>query len=57
MRDEKTIQMHLEQLRGQFLQWGTPELPVFVTTKEELRGWIRALEWVLVGHAGQTLKR
>ncbi len=47
MRDEKIVQQRLEQLRGQFLQWGTPELLVFVTTKEELRGWIRALEWVL----------
>ncbi len=47
MRDEKTIQQRLEQLRGQFLQWGTPELRVFVTTKDELRGWIQALEWVL----------
>lgn len=26
---------------------GTPELRVFVTTKDELRGWIRALEWIL----------
>lgn len=47
MRDEKIVRERLEQLRGQFLQWGTPELPVLVTTKDELRGWIRALEWVL----------
>jgi len=47
MRDEKTIQTRLEQLRGQLLQWGTPELMVFTTTKDELRGWIRALEWIL----------
>ncbi len=47
MRDEKTIRTRLEQSRGQFLQWGTPELQVFVVTKDELRGWIRALEWVL----------
>jgi len=47
MRDEKTIQNRLEQLRGQLLQWGTPDLQVFVITKDELRGWIRALEWVL----------
>ena len=46
MRDIDTIRVRLEQLRGQFLQWGTPDLMVFVTTKEELRGWIRALEWV-----------
>ena len=26
------------------MQWGTPDLMVFVTTKDELRGWIRALE-------------
>jgi hypothetical protein len=48
MRDEKTTQQRLEQLRGQFLQWGTPELPVLVTTKDKLRGWFRALEWVLL---------
>ena len=47
MRDEKTIQIRLEQLRGQLLQWGTPDLHVFVVTKDELRGWIRALEWAL----------
>ena len=47
MRDEKAIRERLEQLRGQLLQWDTPEMLVFVTTKEELRGWIRALEWVL----------
>ena len=47
MRDERTIQIRLEQLRGQLLQWGTPDLIVFVITKDELRGWIRALEWVL----------
>jgi len=38
MRDEKSIHLRLEQLRGQLLQWGTPELRVFVTTKDELRG-------------------
>ena len=47
MRDEKTIKIRLEQLRGQLLQWGTPDLQVFVITKDEPRGWIRALEWVL----------
>jgi len=47
MRDEKMIRQRLEQLRGQLNQWGTPDLMVFVTTKDELRGWIRALEWVL----------
>jgi hypothetical protein len=49
MRDEQTIQTRLEQLRGQLLQWGTPDLMVFTITKDELRGWIRALEWVLAG--------
>ncbi len=39
--------MPLQMGYGQFLQWGTPELHVFVTTKDELRGWIHALEWVL----------
>ncbi len=38
MRDEKTIRERLEQLRGQFLQWATPDLLVFVATKDELRG-------------------
>ena len=38
MRDEKTSQNRLEQLRGQLLQWGTPDLQIFVITKDELRG-------------------
>ena len=57
MRDEKIIRERLEQLRGQFLRWDTPDLRVLVVTKDELRGWIRAIEWVLVGYAEQTLKR
>jgi len=36
MRDEKTIQTSLEQLRGQFLQWGTPDLQVFVISRRTL---------------------
>jgi len=47
MRDEKSIRIRLEQLRGQLLQWGTPDLQVSVITKDELRGWIGALEWIL----------
>ncbi len=47
MKDDTAIRRRLEQLRGQFLQWGTPELQVLVVSKDELRGWIRALEWVL----------
>jgi hypothetical protein len=35
MRDDETTRARLEQLRGQLL------------TKDELRGWIRALQWVL----------
>jgi hypothetical protein len=54
MRDEKTIQQRLEQLRGQFLQWGTPDLQVFVITKDECRGWIRALEWILSKTSADT---
>jgi hypothetical protein len=54
MRDENTIRVRLEQLRGQLLQWGTPELRVFVITKDELRGWIKALEWVLGKTGGKT---
>ena len=38
IRDEKILRERLEQLRSQFLQWGTPELRVFVITKDELRG-------------------
>jgi len=41
----------IEQLRGQFLRWGTPDHQVSVITKDELRGWIRAIEWVLQGRA------
>jgi len=56
MRDEKILRERLEQLRGQLLQWGTPDLMVFTTTKDELPGWIRALEWVLSAqvHASGT---
>ena len=53
MRGEK-IHEGLEHLRGRFLQWGTPDLMVFTTTKDELRGWIRALEWVLGRNGGNT---
>ena len=56
MRDEKILRERLEQLRGQLLQWGTPDLMVFTTTKDELRGWIRALEWVLLRSAQQASK-
>src|SRR5437867_10646849 len=45
MRDDETIRVRLEQLRDRFLLWGTPDLQVFVIAKDELRGWIRALEW------------
>ena len=34
--DEKTIRERLEQLRGQLLQGGMPDLIVFTTTKDEL---------------------
>lgn len=47
MRDDKAIRERLEVLRGQLLQWSTPDLRTFVITKDELRGWIRALEWML----------
>jgi len=55
MRDEKMIKTRLEQLRGQLLQWGTPDLRVFVITKDECRGWIQALEWIL-GRTGEDAK-
>src|SRR5207247_10513061 len=32
------------------LQWGTPDLIVFAIAKYALRGWIRALEWVIGSH-------
>jgi len=38
MKDEKIIRQRLEQPRGQLLQWGMPNLQVFVVTKDELRG-------------------
>jgi hypothetical protein len=47
MRDNETIRVRLEQLRGQLSQWGTPDRTVFVTTPDECCGWIWALEWVL----------
>ncbi len=47
MKDHTEIRQRLEAFRGQLLNWGTPDLQVSVTTKDELRGWIRALEWVL----------
>ena len=57
MRDEKLLRERLEQLPGQLLQWGTPDLMVFTTTKDELRGWIRALEWILDKPLGGTHMR
>jgi hypothetical protein len=47
MKDEKLMRDRLVSLRGEFLNWGTPGAQATVTTREELRGWIRALEWVL----------
>jgi hypothetical protein len=57
MRDDETIRVRLEQLRGQLLQWSTPDLRLSVAsviTKDELRGWIRAIEWVLATTGGGT---
>ena len=45
MKDVETIKSRLVQLRGQLAQWGTPDLQVFVITKDELRGWIQPLEF------------
>ncbi len=47
MKDEKLVHTRLVMLRGESLNWGPPGAQASVTTKEELRGWIRALEWVL----------
>jgi hypothetical protein len=54
MKDVETIQSRLVQLRGQLAQWGTPDLRVFVITKDECRGWIEALEWILATTGGDT---
>ena len=43
------IRERLEQLRGQFLESAKDGLRVFTTTKDELRGWTHALEWILQG--------
>ena len=56
MRDEKSIRLRLEQLRGQMLHWGTPDLLVFVITRDELRVWIQSLEWIL-GKTSTDTKR
>lgn len=47
MKDEKLTRDRLVSLRGEFLNWGTPGAQASVTSKDELRGSIRALEWVL----------
>jgi hypothetical protein len=47
MKDEKTMRERLVMLRGEFLNWDVPGAQASLTTKDELRGWIRALEWVL----------
>lgn len=47
MKDDKLMRDRLVSLRGEFLNWGTPGAQASVTSKDELRGWIRALEWVL----------
>lgn len=47
MKDENLTRERLVRLRGEFLNWGVPGAQASLTTKEELRGWIRALEWVL----------
>ncbi len=53
LKDEKTIQRRLELVRGEDLVWGSPaHTQASTLTREELRGWIRALEWVL-GKGGQ----
>ncbi len=54
MKDEKLMRARLVYLRGELLNWGTPDAPASVTTKDELRGWVKALEWVL-GRDGGVL--
>ncbi len=47
IKDENLTRERLVRLRGEFLNWGTAEAQASVTTKDELRVLIRALEWVL----------
>jgi hypothetical protein len=47
MKDEKLARERLVMLRGDFLNWGVPGAQASVTSKDQLLGWIRALEWVL----------
>jgi hypothetical protein len=47
MKDDKIARERLVMMRGEFLNWGTPGAQASIATKDELRGWIRALEWVL----------
>lgn len=47
MKDERLLHDRLVRLQGELLNWGTPGAQASVTTRDELRGWIRALEWAL----------
>lgn len=47
MKNEKLTRARLVMLRGELSNWGTPGAQATVTTKDEFRGRIRALEWVL----------
>lgn len=51
VKDVKLTHARLVMMRSEFLNWGTPGAQASVTTKDELRGWIRALDWVLGKHA------
>ncbi len=54
MKEEVEIRRHLEAARAEFLAWGAPghQSVTGATTQVEVRGWCRALEWVL----GKTAK-
>ncbi len=47
MKEENLTRDRLARPRGEFLNWGVPGTQESVTSKGDLRGWIRALEWVL----------
>ncbi len=59
MKDDKTVRKRLEEVRDEFLHWderdprGTRAGTIYSTesyrpySKQELQGWIQALEWIL----------
>lgn len=62
MKDEKLMRARLVSLRGELPNWGTPGVQASAVTKDELREWVKALEWVLgdprrdTGQTSATIK-